>query len=351
MGNISLSLKNKFESQGLSVLGAASLDCRNDFDRFSQWISEKKHAGLSFLEENGHFRRDPSLLLPGAKAALIVGLPYRQEDHWPMSDSEKSRVAQYARFKDYHSLLRKVCQTTLKEVLAEGFVDSEWRVCVDSAPLLERALAAKTGEGFIGKNTCFIHPQKGSFLLLAEILTTHEMEVEEASKTTETNGCDTCTLCQVSCPTDALSKDYEIDSRKCLSYWTIENRGTIPEEFWPWLSKYYFGCDICQVVCPYNEAADNQLPEWVGTRKFPDLFQVATMDQEKYEAFFGGTPMTRAKRSGLMRNALIALTVTGHQRLEEAMGIVEKESEPMLSATLDQVRKWRSFGQQNPKTE
>jgi len=344
MENISLSLKNNLEKKGLVFLGVVPLEYRRDFDRFSNWIGEKKHAELKFLEENTHLRKDPTLLLEGAKSAIVVGLPYRQEEHWPMAEGERPRAAQYARFQDYHSSLRKICNSVLKETVGGSYEESQWRVLVDSAPVLERALAAKTGEGFIGKNTCFIHPSRGSFFLLAEILTTHDLPVTDA---TIEKACGTCTLCQIHCPTDALGKDYEIDSRRCLSYWTIEHRGTIPEEFWPWLSKYYFGCDICQIVCPYNEVADNVAPKWVAPREFPDLYEVATMDQKKYEAYFGGTPMTRAKRSGLIRNALIALTVTRDPRLESALETAGGESEPVVRDTLKQIRKWRTFRREN----
>jgi epoxyqueuosine reductase len=332
MENISLSLKNSLEKKGLKFLGVVSLDCRRDFDRFSQWLEEKKHGGLSFLENNNQLRRDPSLLLPGAQAAVIVGMPYQQAEQWPM-ESEMPRVAQYARFRDYHQLLRKMCAEVLK--VTSGYQESEWRVCVDSAPVLERALASKSGSGFIGKNTCFIHPQHGSFLLLAELLTTLALPVEDKNGT---DGCGSCSLCQVHCPTDALSKDYEIDSRRCLSYWTIEHRGTIPEEFWPWLSKYYFGCDICQIVCPYNQEASNRIPPSVELKSYPELFEVATMDQESYERHFGGTPLTRAKRTGLIRNALIAMKVTNHSRLSDAMARVSEDPDPMLQATLKQLR-------------
>ena len=155
-------------------------------------------------------------------------------------------------------------------------------------------------------------------------------------------GCGTCTLCQVECPTGALNEDYVIDSNRCLSYWTIEQRGTIPEKYWPWLGKYYFGCDICQLVCPYNkEASANQLDDKIPIRKYPSLFEIATMDQRKYEIAFGGTAMTRAKRNGLRRNALIAMTVTGDSRLGEAMARARVDGGYPIDETLVQIENYR----------
>ena len=131
-------------------------------------------------------------------------------------------------------------------------------------------------------------------------------------------GCGTCKRCQVHCPTDALSNDFELDANLCLSYWSIESRSTVPEKFWKWFDKFYFGCDICQLVCPYNRGdIPHAKEEWVKLKNELDLFEVATMDQKFYEQTFGGSPMTRAKIQGLRRNALIAMTVSGDSRLEK----------------------------------
>src|SRR5690606_6307703 len=131
------------------------------------------------------------------------------------------------------------------------------RVMVDTAPVLERALAAKTARGFIGKNTCYIHPLLGSFLMLGVVLTDIPLPSDERvpvdpARHLPSGGCGACRECQVHCPTGALDADYRIDAKKCLAYWTIEHRGVIPERFWPWIGTYYFGCDICQITCPYN---------------------------------------------------------------------------------------------------
>ncbi|MCX6101629.1 MAG: tRNA epoxyqueuosine(34) reductase QueG [Proteobacteria bacterium] len=331
-------LNKSIQEEGLYPLGIVPLFYSESYDHFRVWLQEGKHAGLHYLEKFDELRKEPEKLLPGSKVAIIVALPYSQGDTWPPADAESSRVAQYARFTDYHKLLKKIGQRLVEKWRQDPeFFGHTFRVLVDSAPILERALAAQTKSSFIGKNACLIHPQQGSFLLLAEILTTYPFEIDEFEKKSE---CGTCTMCQVECPTGALNKDYVLDSNRCLAYWTIEHRGPIPEEFWPWLSQYYFGCDICQLVCPFNkESKSYQLPIKITPRETPSLFEVATMDQKRYETYFGGTPMTRAKRNGLKRNALIALYVTKDSRLEEALAQVKKDGGFPLEETVAQIRR------------
>ena len=323
-------LRASLESRGLAFLGVVDLEVEKDFGRYQEWLASGFHASLAYLEKNQDIRKDASLVLPGAKRAVLFALPYGQSDSWPMPENENPRAALYSRFQDYHSLMRRLAE----EAMAESNVTG--RVCVDSVPLLERALASKTGKGFIGKNTCFIQPEWGSFLLLGEILTVEELPL--VTEKAEEN-CGACTLCQVECPTGALNKDYTLDAGKCLSYWTIEQRGTIPYEYWPWLGKYWFGCDICQLVCPYNQSTKG-LPESVPVRNYPALYEVATMDQKAYELYFGGTPLTRAKRNGLRRNALIAMCVTEDPLLSKALEA--SEGEGVIGETVVQISKFLS---------
>ena len=160
-------------------------------------------------------------------------------------------------------------------------------------------------------------------------------------KRTELGGCGSCKRCQVHCPTNALSKEYELDANLCLSYWTIESRGTIPEKYWKWFEYYYFGCDICQLVCPYNRG-DLQFPkeEWIRLKDEVDLYEVSIMDQKFYEQTFGGSPMTRAKIHGLRRNALIALLVKNDDRLLDALDKVTEKDHLVLQDTKKQILSW-----------
>jgi len=340
-GAVNESVKRYVEEQGLVFLGVSSLNVDRDYLRFEKWLEEGKNADMAYLQQHLNCRKNPQELLPGAKVAIIFGLPYqidKSDNEFRAESWGPPRAAQYARFEDYHKILRKK-----GEIIADNILQKQSshvaRVVVDSAPILERALASKSSNGFIGKNTCYIHQEFGSFLLLGEILTSVDL-LEE--KFEEKDGCGSCTSCETCCPTGALS-NYSLDSQKCLAYWTIEHRGPIPEKFWPWLKIYYFGCDICQSVCPYNRlTTNNKLSEQITIRKFPSLFEVATMDQKKYENYFGGTPMTRAKRNGLRRNALIAMTVTKDSKLNEAIQLAKVDAGYPIAETLNQIEEYRS---------
>ncbi len=325
------------EKQGLVFLGVTGLDYAEDYARFRAWIAAKRHAKLEYLEKYPELRENPRGLLSGAKSALIVALPYFFSD-----DSPRPTVSLYARFRDYHHVLRDKADKVAREIFPLG----TYRVVVDSAPILEKALAARTTRGFIGKNTLYIHPEKGSYLLLGEILNQSELDPDsprplDLSRKTRDGGCGPCRLCQGACPTGALDEAYSLDASKCLSYWTIEQRGTIPEAFWPWLKDYYFGCDHCQTACPYNKKAQPHPADW-KPRALPPLDKVATLSQAEYEGWFGGTPLTRAKRSGLRRNALIAMAVTRHPELEKVLPLAESDTEEMLRETARQIRAWVS---------
>ena len=329
-------LKRECETRGLHFLGIVPLRVEKDYQRYLSWLEEGNGEGMPYLRKHLELRADPSQLLPGASSAIIVGKPYDLGDR---KEGEVPRVAQYARLEDYHrSLLKNLTELA-------GCLPGKSRVIVDTAPVLERALAAQCSTGFIGKNTCFIHPTHGSFLLLGEILNDSPLEKDERlgpelyPQKTTLGGCGPCRLCQDVCPTGALDKDYSIDSRKCIAYWTIEHRGEIPLEYWPFLKDYYFGCDLCQIVCPYNHPRVKRTAE--VEKKYPDLFQVATMSQNEYESYFSKTPLTRAKRNGLRRNALIAMHVIEHPQMHEALQRAERDAEEPVGGTIRMIRQQR----------
>lgn len=333
---------------GLTFLGIVRLAEDPDFPRFAQWLDRAHHAGMGFLENHQDLRRDPRGLAAGLRSAIMVGFNYFQGD----TRAELKRrggpaVAQYARLRDYHKVIRELggkVLARLPEVLGRPV---SGRVTTDSAPILERSHAARAGRGFVGKNTCFIQPRAGSYFLLGEILVDADLPASElqpvnASARSVDGGCGTCQRCQVNCPTGALDEAWNLDANKCLAYWSIEHRGLIPEEFWRWFSVYLFGCDICQLVCPYNRGAEAMKQrELIRVDAVPDLFPIATMDQAAYERMFGGTPLTRAKREGLIRNALIAMSVTSHPRLNDAIELHKKnpDTSEVVTGTIDQIIK------------
>lgn len=346
------SAENLATKHGLLFFGVTDLAVTQDYERYQQWLNEGRQAGMAYLERNLPVRANPKLLLDGAQTAWIFGLPYYLGDKWRRADKQATpKFAMYSRIKDYHKILRTGLESLFSELLHTTYPQSEtppaYRVTVDSVPLLERALAANTGSGFIGKNTCVIHPRRGSFFLLGEVLTTWNPGVAPTTQSlskhrerTPDGGCGSCKRCQVHCPTGALDKDYQIDARKCLSWWTIENRGVIPKEYWPWIARYVYGCDICQLVCPWNRGIEVSpvAEQYLRLPSEIDLFTVATMNQATYESIFAGTPATRAKREGLIRNALIAMHVRGDARLERALEMLLHEPSEAVQGTIMMIQ-------------
>ena len=344
MTALSRSVINGFAEQvSLKLLGVVGLGKEPDYDYFQEWIKQGNHGGMSFLENYREVRQDSSSIYPDARSAVIFALPYYLGDR---SRSSKPMIAQYARIRDYHKMLKKKGEYILSSMKKIN-PDLTGKVVVDSAPLMERSLASRTVRGFIGKNTLYIHPELGSFLLLGEIVTTQPIALDlpanvDSKTRTPDGGCGTCKRCQINCPTGALDNEWKMDARKCISYWTIEHRGTIPVKYWQYLGRYWYGCDICQLVCPWNRKIPNSefFQKETEVNKL-DLFDVAIMDQNFYESSFGGTPMTRAKIHGLRRNALIAMTVTEHPRLMEAINAVQNSDYQVIRDTVKQIDQWR----------
>ena len=329
--------------QGLSLIGVVDLAGNlRDFSAFEQWLSKDMHAGMKFMTNYLDIRKNPNKIEPGMVQTVMFGWNYYQGDR---VRSETPRIAQYARMKDYHKVMKARGLKVLESL--QGECNSlSGRVTVDSAPIMERSLASKSQRGFIGKNTCFIHPDKGSFLLLGAIhlnsrLFTLDVEAKvNPEGRSEDGGCGTCKRCQVNCPTGALDQSYTLDANLCLSYWSIEHRGLVPKKFWPYFKDFWFGCDICQLVCPYNRqiSLGENLPLRESLKNI-DLYEVALMEQGTYEKIFGGTPMTRAKISGLRRNAILAMWASGDQRLKKVQDLcLADESCPeVVKGTVSQI--------------
>ncbi|MDD9950088.1 MAG: tRNA epoxyqueuosine(34) reductase QueG [Zetaproteobacteria bacterium] len=347
-------LETQAQQLGLRLFGIVDLQLDPlDYSRFNTWLEEGNHAEMEFLTRHKHLRETPSLLLEGAQSALVLGLPYFLGDKLSkVKHSKHPQFSQYARMRDYHKEIRQKCQQLVTQMNATW--GGNYRICIDSAPLLERALAKKTAKGFIGKNTLYIHPQHGSFFLLGEILTTLQLPsdkqtpVDPTQRDREFGGCGSCKRCQVHCPTGALDTAFQIDARKCLAYHTIENRGTIPVIYWKWLKTYLFGCDLCQLACPYNRHAQAVRPSSMRDWSQLALLDIVRMSQAEYEAWFGGTPVTRAKISGLKRNALIAMIVADDPSTEDARTYARASEYTLLHQTLTQENDYRKHAMQQP---
>jgi epoxyqueuosine reductase len=249
-------------------------------------------------------------LLPSARSIICLGKLYnRPEPHSnELNDAGLGWISRYAWGDDYHRVVRR----GLEELAGKLGNDHQYKICVDTAPLLERSYARQAGLGWIGKNTCLINQEIGSWVFLGEILTSLEIEPDSAPP----DRCGTCTRCIDACPTQAIAPDgYEIDARRCIPYFTIELHGAAPEEMRAGIGRHIFGCDICQDVCPWNARAPvAQEPAFEPRYFAPPLEALASLSEDEFRATFRSSPIQRAKYAGFLRNVAIAM---GNSKLEK----------------------------------
>ncbi len=297
-----LALAAGFSRAGIATLGASATAAAND-----RWIGEGGHAGMGYLERHAALRHDPRTLLPAARSVLCVALDYAPPEDPAASGGPSDfwqGVARYARGEDYHDSMREKLGK-VKVAIEAAVPGVEARICVDTAPLLEREWAARAGLGSFGKNANLLHPVAGSFFLLAELL----LSLDLAPDLPVADLCGSCTRCLEVCPTGALSP-YRLESSRCISYWTIEHRGEIPGEIRSQMGDWVFGCDICQEVCPWNGDPVGELvaefttpPESEGL----SLAGVLAADEAELRTLLRGTPLLRPKVEGLKRNIAVAM--------------------------------------------
>lgn len=292
--------------QGFTRAGVASLEPSSQGEALRRWLERGDHAEMRWLERNVEVREDPRQRLPGARSALVVALQYHPlEDQADAEGDLWPRVARYARGRDYHDVMGKQLKALARRI-EESFPGASTRPYVDTGPILERELAARAGLGVQGKNTNLLHHRWGSYFLLGELLLTLDLEPNEPIA----DLCGRCRRCLDHCPTGALPEPYRLDSRRCISYWTIEHRGDLPEAARQMLGEWVFGCDICQEVCPWNykaAAGDHEQLRLPPERRELDLAGLLALGREPYVARFTRSPMKRAKLGGLKRNAAVAM--------------------------------------------
>ncbi len=332
-------LKTEANHLGFVLFGCSQPTVIADSERFEAWIEEGLSEGMPYLarQDSRLARKDPSLLLPGVRTVISLAAPYPlvSKDPQKQNDPPQGRVASYACLEDYHNGLHDLAAKLAKQlrILAPG---SLTRVCVDTTPVLEKAYAHKAGLGWIGQNTLLFNPEYGSRLLLAEILTTLELPPDPVLTG---DPCADCGLCLEACPTGALLGDRKMDSRRCLSYLTIENRAEIPIQFRQGLGNRVFGCDACQQACPYNQLPfppETLLPLSVRLSPLVDLQTEIEMDSKDFKLKYAGTPVMRAKHLGFLRNLIIAAANSDDKNLLPQLQRLKSEyQDPMLQETLD----------------
>ncbi len=320
---------------GFDLCGIAPATDAAELKHFPAWIAAGRAGEMKYMEardEQGELRRSSlARVAPWARSVIVCALNYNTEHPYStqMHDPNKGWISRYAWSReDYHdAVLRRLKQVeaALREEPWSGErprpPDLITRSYVDTGPIVERVFAKYAGIGWIGKNTCIINQKKGSWLFLGVILTSLDLTPDgSAWNPPAPDRCGTCTRCIEACPTDAIVAPYQLDSNKCISYLTIEKRGSIPEDLRPGMGRHIFGCDICQDVCPWNRKAPvTTAPEFeprpglVNPALAEFAEKLAEMSEEEFRETFRGSPIRRARRSGLRRNAAIAMGNSGNR--------------------------------------
>jgi len=349
-------VKQAAEQAGFDLSGIAPARDSPELHRFPEWIAAGHAGEMKYLEsrnDSGDLKRASlANVAPWARSVIVCAINYNTDHPYStqVHDSDHGWISRYAWSReDYHdAVLRRLKQVEAllrQEVSTDQQADLITRSYVDTGPIVERVFAKYSGVGWVGKNTLLINQKKGSWLFLGVILTSLELEPDLPAP----DRCGSCTRCIDACPTDAILAPYQLDSNRCISYLTIEKRGMIPEDLREGMGRHIFGCDICQDVCPWNrKASASTAPEFQARPGLvnPALAWLAEMSSEQFKETFRGSPIRRTKRSGLRRNAAIAMGNSGEAEFLPLLGrLAEDEDESVAESAL-----WATGRIQNSQT-
>jgi epoxyqueuosine reductase len=324
-------IRAEARSLGFDAVGIAPAEVgAREQARLDAFVAGGEHGGMAWMADTLERRRDPRTLWPEARSVVVCAVNYGPE-HDPMDDlaqRDRGVISVYARNRDYHDLLKKRLKRLARWMHAE--LSCAVKVFVDTAPVLEKPLAARAGVGWQGKHTNLVSRDHGSWLFLGEVFTTLDLAPDSA----EADHCGSCRRCLDVCPTDAFPTPYTLDARRCISYLTIEHKGPIPAEFRAAMGNRIYGCDDCLAVCPWNKFAQVTREAAFIAREdltLPLLRELAALDDAAFRARFAGSPIKRTGRDRFVRNVLIALGNSGEDAALTAV-------EPLLDDASTLVR-------------
>lgn len=305
---------------GFDVCGVAAADPFQGAEYLQAWLDDGKAGDMaSWLGRDPASRITPSSLLPGVKSIIMLGLNYYQP-----RPSQRGRIATYALGRDYHDLIPPKLDALDSWLKARGGIQ---RRAVDTSAILEKSAAARAGIGWTGKSTMLVHPKKGTWLFLAEILTTLEIEPDRPLR----DHCGSCSRCMAACPTSAITAPYQLDASRCIAYLTIEHKGPIPEEFREKIGDRVYGCEECLDVCPWNRWARQTREEGLRAIERPDLRAMLGWDDATFRKEFRGTPIFRLKRNRWLRNVCVVLGNIGTADDLPALKQAAADPDPLIS--------------------
>jgi epoxyqueuosine reductase len=322
MAGLEKLIKERARALGFDLAGIASASPADSFDRLRTGLDQGYAGEMDYMHRHALARRHPSSILPTVRSVVMVSMNYHAGQN---PKPQAVQVARYARGLDYHQVLRKKLKLLLEWI--QGMVPGcNGRCVVDTAPLLERDFARRAGLGWFGKNTMLLNKRQGSYFFLGALLLDIDLKSDAVH---EASHCGTCTACLDACPTQAFPAPGQLDSRRCISYLTIELRGSITPELRPLMGDWLFGCDVCQEVCPWNRKAPQaDEPAWQARSDLEamDPMELLGLSEEEFRGRFRGTAILRTGRSGMLRNAAIVL---GNRRDPAAL--------PALRRALDDI--------------
>ncbi len=323
-------IKSEAARLGFSLCGITSADPPPHHRSYVRWLTEGHAGEMLYLHRQEPKRGDLGAVLPGAQSVVCVALNYSPDTgNVPANPPGTGIVARYARFDDYHDTLWARLESLLAFILARS-PEAHGKVYCDTGPITERDLAMRAGLGWIGKHTNLISRKLGNWFFLGEIL----LDIALPPDTPDTTHCGTCTRCLPACPTGAITAPYQLDARRCISYLTIELKGSIPEDLRPLIGTRIYGCDDCLAVCPWNKFAVKSDDPAVRPRAdltAPDLLELLAMDDDAFRVKFKNSPIKRTKRRGLLRNVCVALGNLGDPAALPALTrAAETDPEPLV---------------------
>jgi epoxyqueuosine reductase len=317
--------------------------------QFEDWLQRQSHGEMAWLQRNAFKRIDPSQVLNEARSIVSLAISYHSPSFssLPSVQPVSGQIARYARYRDYHDVLAEPLRSLTDFINELGGPNARSLWYVDTGPFLERDLAQRAGLGFVGKHTNLISKRLGNWFFLAEIITTAALEPDAP----ERNRCGTCNRCITACPTAAITAPFQLDARRCISYLTIELKGSIPVELRPAIGNRIYGCDDCLAVCPWNRfASESNLlrDHFRADLNQPNLLDLLALDDGAFKTKFAGTPLIRTKRRGVLRNVCVALGNVGDANALPALQKAAHDAEPLIVEhalwAIDQINA-RSHGQ------